>query len=425
MRLFNLKRRLLNVIALMLWLALPGVSAAIDLSTAAQRTLESNPQLQLYPYHVRALEGESLQAGLKPNPRLNVDLENAFGTGDSRFLSGSELTLSLSQVIELGGKPERRADVVNRKSAALQHDYAVKRLDVVAGMMRDYYDTLRLQYLSQWNQQRIEAEKVAVQVIERRARAGVVGQADVMRMQLRLTKSEARQAELTAQHTLALKVLSANWAASPDFTQVEGDLEQLPALPSETMLTAALKQTPDYLLAVAQTRINEARLSLAQAESKANVTVGAGVRRLEANDDTALVFSFSVPLQWQDRNQGNIATAQAQYQEKLANEELLMSQLEIALARIQSAMQNNLDQVQRLQTDLHPVAGSLLKEVQRGYQLGQYSVLQWVDAQAELFNIERELIEAQHAVHLQFLELERLSGTSLVTTNAPPAVHKE
>jgi len=42
-----------------------------------------------------------------------------------------------------------------------------------------------------------------------------------------------------------------------------------------------------------------------------------------------------------------------------------------------------------------------------------YSVLQWVDAQDELFNIERERIEAQYATHLQYLELERLSGTNI------------
>lgn len=425
MKLFNLNKRWLNVVALVLWLVLPGTAGAIDLPTAVLRTLESNPQLQLYPYHFRSLEGQSVQAGLKPNPTLHVDLENAFGTGESRFLSGSELTLSLSQGLELGGKPERRVDVVNRQSTALQQEYAVKRLDVVAGMMRDYYDTLRLQYLIQWNQQRIEAEKAAVQVIEHRARAGAVGQADVMRMQLRLTKSEAKQAQLSAEHDHSLKVLSANWADTPDFSLVEGVLELLPVLPAEHQLNEVLTETPDYLLAVAQTRINEARLSLAQAESKSNVTVGAGLRRMEASNDNALVFSFSMPLQWQNRNQGNIASAQAQFQTKLAKQELLINQLEIALGRIQSAMDNNLNQLERLQTDLRPVATSLLHEVKRGYQLGQYNVLQWVDAQDELFTIERELIEAQHAVHLQFLELERLSGNKLTNTDSSQSAPKE
>lgn len=417
MKLLSLKYHSLAVLALFLF-AVPGVATAIDLSTAVNRTLEASPELQLYPYHVRALDAQALQAGLKPNPRLNAELENVFGTGANRFLTNSELTLSLSQLIELGNKPEKRVDVIDRKAAAVQHDYATKRLDVVAAMMRDYYNSLQLQQLLDWIQQRIRTEQAAVAVIERRARAGVVGEADVMRMQLRLAKSEARQAELQAKHAQSLKKLAANWADDADFSAVDGELSRTPALPDASILHEALNTTPDYLLAQAQTRINEARLSLAQAQSRADITLGAGIRRQEGRNDNALLFSFSMPLQWNNKNQGNIASAQAQYQEKLANQEILRTRLEIALRRIHSAMQNNLAQLDRLDTDLRPVAEGLLAEVKRGYQLGQYDVLQWVDAQQELFNVDRQVIEAQHAVHLQFLELERLSGASLIASAA-------
>lgn len=417
MKLLSLKYHNLVVLALFLF-AVPAVATAIDLSTAVNRTLTASPELQLYPYHVRALDAQALQAGLKPNPRLNAELENVFGTGANRFLTNGELTLSLSQLIELGNKPEKRVDVIDRKAAAVQHDYAIKRLDVVAAMMRDYYNSLQLQQLIDWIQQRIRTEQAAVAVIERRARAGVVGEADVMRMQLRLAKSEARQAELQAQHAQSLKKLAANWSDDADFSAVDGELGRTPALPDASILHEALNTTPDYLLAQAQTRINEARLSLAQARSRADVTVGAGIRRQEGRNDNALLFSFSMPLQWNNKNQGNIASAQAQYQEKLANQEILRTRLEIALRRIHSAMQNNLAQLERLDTDLRPVAEGLLAEVKRGYQLGQYDVLQWVDAQQELFNVDRQVIEAQHAVHLQFLELERLSGASLIALAA-------
>ena len=425
MYLRNLKRQWLITVVSLFWLAYPNVSAAINLSTATQRTLEHNPQLQLYPYHVRAIDGQLIQASLKPNPRMNIDLENALGTGDTRFLAGSELTLSLSQVLELGNKIEKRMDVVDQQSEALQRDYAIKRLDVVASMMRDYYDTLRLQYLIEWNEQRIKSENEALQVIKHRAKAGVVGQADVMRMELRLAKSQAKQAQLTSEHLNSLNVLSANWVDKPDFDKVEGVLSSLPKIPSDVVMKAALKETPDYLLSAANSRINEARLSLAKAESKADVTVGAGIRRLEATNDNALVFSFSMPLQWNDRNQGNIASAHAQYEETLATQEILIKQLEIALGRIQVSMKSNLHHLERLQSELQPVADSLLSEVKRGYQLGQYGVLQWVDAQDELFNFERERIEAQHAVHLQFLELERLTGNNLISVITQDAAIKE
>lgn len=425
MNLSLLRRRSMSVIALTVWLSLPSTGATVELTTAVQRTLESSPQLQLYPYHIRALEGERLQAGLKPNPTLNVDLENAFGTGDSRFLSGSELTLSLSQMIELADKREKRVALVDQKSQALQQDYEVKRLDVIAAVLRDFYNTLRLQQLISWNKQRIEAEKAALKVITKRAKAGIVGQADVMRMQLHLSQSTAKQAQLDAEHAYSLKVLAAHWAATADFSVVEGSLKQLPTLPNESLLNESVNKTPSYLLAQSETRFNQAQLALEQAKSKANITVGAGIRRLEANDDNALVFSFSMPLQWHDTNQGNIQKAQAQYQETLANQHIVMDQLKLVLGQIRSAMQNNISQVEQLQTELLPVATALLSEVKRGYQLGQYSVLQWVDAQDELFNIERELIEAQHAVHLQFLELERLSGTSLINADDSQAAHKE
>ncbi|EEF80459.1 TolC family protein [Methylophaga thiooxydans] len=412
MKILLLNRRVLVVTALLLSIS-PSLTIAIDLSTAVSRTLAANPALQLYPYHVRALEGEALQAGLKPNPTLHVDLENAFGTGDSQFLTGPELTLSLSQVIELGHKRDNRVDVVDRKSLAIQREYEVKRLDVITSMLRDYYQILRFQHLISWNSQRIEAEQDALKVIERRANAGVVGKADVMRMQLRLAKSQAKQSQLKAQHANSLNILAANWTESANFSEVAGDLSQTPTAPDMAVLNQAIESTPDYLLSATQARIGEAQLALAKAESQANVTVGAGVRRLEDNDDNAFVFSFSMPLQWQDRNQGNIATAQAVYEESLFNQDLLKTHLEIALGRLHSAMLNNLHQLQLVDTNLRPVANSLLAEVKRGYQLGLYSVLQWVDAQDELFSIERDRIEAQHAVHLQYLELERLSGSNL------------
>jgi cobalt-zinc-cadmium efflux system outer membrane protein len=426
MKLLNLLcRTVMLVLAVVTGLLSSGSALAIEPSTAVKRTLQASPQLELYPYHVRTLEGEALQADLRPNPTLDASLENVMGTGDSRFLAGHELTLSLSQVLELGGKRERRVDVVDRKSAELQHDYEVKRLDVVAATLRDYYAALRLQHLMDWNRQRIVSEKAALEVIQKRANAGVVGEADLMRMQLRLAKSESKQQTLLAEHEQALRMLAANWVQAPDFEAVAGKLAKLPRLPDENELQAALVKTPDYLLLAAQARINQARLALAEAERTSNVTVGAGIRRFEGNDDLALVFNFSMPLQLNDQNQGSIAAAQARYQEKLAHQALMKNRLEIALSRILAAMHNNIEQENRLNQDLKPVAHSLLDEVERGYKLGIYNVLQWVDAQDELYAIERDIIEAQYAVNLQFLELERLSGMSLVNHSSSDAADKE
>ena len=85
------------------------------------------------------------------------------------------------------------------------------------------------------------------------------------------------------------------------------------------------------------------------------------------------------------------------------------------------------------------MAQQLLADTEAGYNKGRYSVLQWVDAQEELFTLERELIETHTLVYLQLLELERITGqpmrpskpststssTSKLSSNSQPATQQK
>src|SRR6187402_471561 len=75
---------------------------------ALQNTLENSPQLAVYPYEQRAAEARALQAGLRPNPELEMEVENVAGSGDYSGTQNAEYTLTLSQVIELGDKRQSR-----------------------------------------------------------------------------------------------------------------------------------------------------------------------------------------------------------------------------------------------------------------------------------------------------------------------------
>ena len=50
-----------------------------------------------------ALQGESETASLKPALNIGGGIEDALGTGDLKDFTGAEVTLRLSQVIEMGG----------------------------------------------------------------------------------------------------------------------------------------------------------------------------------------------------------------------------------------------------------------------------------------------------------------------------------
>ena len=80
------------------------LTGAITLVQAQQTVLLRNLDLQNFSYEVRVREAETLQAGLLPNPRLNMRVENTAGSEDFNGFDQSETTVQLSQQLELGIK---------------------------------------------------------------------------------------------------------------------------------------------------------------------------------------------------------------------------------------------------------------------------------------------------------------------------------
>jgi outer membrane protein, heavy metal efflux system len=80
----------------------------LRLEEVLRTALLQNPELSATAFEVRAADARALQAGLLPNPELELELEEFGGTGELRGTRASESTFQLSQLIELGGKRARR-----------------------------------------------------------------------------------------------------------------------------------------------------------------------------------------------------------------------------------------------------------------------------------------------------------------------------
>ena len=107
--------------------SLPEEKRDLTLRDAAFLTLQRNPELAAFGKEMRALEGATLQAGLRPNPELSVNVENIGNvqplTGDinSTKAVAQEVvqqitTIRIYQLVELGGK---RAARVNLRSLSV------------------------------------------------------------------------------------------------------------------------------------------------------------------------------------------------------------------------------------------------------------------------------------------------------------------
>jgi len=388
---------------------------SITLSWALKQTLQRNPALQLYPYTVRMTEGEQQQATLRPTPTLNVQIENAFGTGDFNGLSRSETTLTLGQTIELGEKRLSRVNyaIANRQNR--QAEYELERLALLAETSRRYYGVLRLQAIDKVYLTQVEQGKKALSIITSRANAGAVGRADVSKMALRLARSKAQHQRVSSELKLAKTRLAAMWLAETDFNAVVGDIKQLPSLPNLMMLNDAIDKTPAFLLQQAQQELLRRQLQLIRANGRSNVSVGVGIRHLAQSDDQALIFDLSVPLTLENPNKGKIVAANAAFEQSRQQTDLKRAELRLSLIEIQQRLKASMGYTDLLSRHLLPQADQFLRDTIKGYQHGRYSVLQWADAQNERFGLESELIEVHHQMYLNLLDLERLTGQSLTS----------
>ena len=400
--------------------SLPAASLAVEqseptrlsLTQALELTLNKNPELKLYPLYLRQIDGEMQQADISPIPIADIELRQ------------DEATLTFSQSFELGDKRLSRVGYSSAKQQQLQAEFAITRLDVLAETSRRYYQLLALQKQNSLLEIRIGQEKRALKIIKKRAQAGAISQADVSNMALRLARSKNTLEQLQFSINLAKNRLSAMWLASDkipefNFTQVMGKLSKLPKIPEAKLLamtiTESLEQLPDYRLQLALSRLADSQVQLEQANGSANINLGLGIAHDRNGGGQSLVVTAAMPLSFSNPNRGRINSALAQQQLSLEQVEIKRNELHIELIRIQQNLAKDMRLAKQTKSLLLPLAIELLSDTQKAYRQGRYTVLQWIDAQNQVFNLEQDLINSQVRIFNQVLELERILGQSIVS----------
>lgn len=394
--------------------AAPILATELTINEALRRTLLQSPALQLYPYQQRSNDAATLQAGFTPNPELNISLENVLGNGSSSGINSAELTLSLSQLIELGDKKQKRLDVSQWQRRLTDQQYQLAKVDALAATMRSFLQLLHQQALQQWTLDKIAIEQQALTVAKTRAAAGAVADADVARLELRVLQSKMEQQALASEQQILSRLLAQNWLQAPDFKMVTGDLSKLPQLPALPDLLLQLQQAPQLQYWLTQTRFAQSQSQLTQALGQADVTVGAGVRRNEALNEQALVFQVSMPLSLQNPQQGNIqaSTAMAEQAELLQQQQQqqLVLQVERSLIQLTTLQQQLLD----YHKVVMPAADRVLQQMLAGYQQGLFDMTDLLAAQQDILQTRRLVLDLQYRFHLQLLEQEQLTGFPMV-----------
>lgn len=390
------------------------IANELTLRDALEKAVQDNPNLKKYPYQQRMAEAEKLQASLKPNPTVGLELENNAGNGSNQGIENAEATLSFSQLIELGGKRGQRMEFASAKRRQLAAEFNYAKIEVLAETAHRFYRVVQLQALANWNQQQEQRLDNALEVALERVESGAVPPSEVTRIRLQQRQILANSEELAGKVTEAKSNLSAMWAADPHFTEVAGEFNEQLRLPSKVDVEKAVNQAPEFLRLVDSERLLTAKAKALETSATADLTLGLGVRYNNQFNESGLVLQASMPLQLTNPAQGSMQSNQAERELLLDQQRIVREQLRVYARAILARLQMNQDYLQRIQQDLLPLARQLEQETQSGYVKGIHNLLMVLDAQDELAQLEYQLINRRYAMYQDILELERMTGQSFL-----------
>ncbi|WP_339673501.1 TolC family protein [Dasania marina] len=390
---------------------------ALTLNTALKRTIEQNPSLKVFDFRNTALNGQMKIAELKPAYELGFEAENFSGSNEFSGFDGAELTVSLSSVLEMGDKRAARRGIVSSGRSVLDAQRQVESLELLGEVTRRYVDVLALQEQVSLAKEANELAGETLNIVKKRANAGATPDAEVKRAQA--AAAQARLTLLSTQQQLDyLKVsLAALWGdTSPNFARVEGDLYHFGTDVEFNTLFAKMEKNPAIRIFAAEERLRDAEIRVAKTQSKADISWSVGVRRFQANDDSALVAGFSMPLFSSSRNSGAVSTALAQRNEIYVQKEVALLSMHTQLFRAFHNRRQAIIAAKELQSTIIPALSDALKETQTAYQRGRYGYLEYVSARQELLNARRTLIESASSALTYGAEIEQLTAEPLSAT---------
>lgn len=393
----------------------------LTLAQAIEAALACNPDLIASRYELTAAQARIVQARLRPNPTLDLELENFAGSGDFRGTRQLESTLSLSQVIELGGKRALRESVASADRDLVSVEQRARQLDVLADVTRRYLDVITAQERVQLARQTRDLAQQTLNAIDARVQAARSPQAEASRARIALTRAILEEGQSGTLLRAARAALAATWGSiEPLFTSARADLFSFPELAPLPGLLDRIGRNPDLLRFASEARLREAELRLAQAQARPNIALALGVRHLEETNDAALVAGFSVPLRAYDRNQGVIRESQARRAQTDAARNSALIRARATLYALYQEVTAARERADALRNEAIPQAQTALDQTQAGYERGRFSFLELVTAQQDLLQVRAGVIDAAADFHRLLAELERITNEPL-TRDDPEA----
>ena len=390
---------------------IPVQDAPLTLQRALELFLQQNLDLAASAQDVRAAEALARQSAARPNPELELEVEDFGGTDDRRGFDAATTTARISLPLELGGKRSRRREVASAESRLASWEHEAMRRDKIAQTQRDFVDVLAAQERVALGEASLSLAEALLANADARVKAGKVSELERSKAEVEVSSARIERDRARRELEVHRRRLAANWGdRTARFPKAAGSLETLREAGATNALAANLELMPEVARWADEIAASQGRVAVEEANRTPVITLSAGVSRAEEDGSTAFIAGFSIPLPIFDRNAGNVDAAREAARGVEHRQRAARLSAETTLAEILDRIETARAEAVALRDTLLPAARQAFEAAQTGCEQGKFAFIDVIDAQRTLVEARTRLLDALANYHKAHIELERLTG---------------
>ncbi len=387
-------------------------SSTLKLNDAISVAFASNPELKAMQMEATAEQTLISQVSTYPNPEVGVELENLFGSGSYRGLSGSEYTLYVAQELVLSKKLSASRDIQLFKSTLAKLKFERERISLITKIRKAFITMSSLHHEVRVSKKLLEISNTFQNNLGKRIEAGKVSPAEAARASLISISLEIKIQNIEMQwqaEIQKLKTLMGNSGVS--FSNVEAVCNLEYDIPQLQELQKLIENAP----AISQSRMEiektDIEITLEKSKTLPNLSVSLGYRRINETNDNAVIMGASIPINIFDNNSGNIEEAIIRKNQTEHQHTGLLNNRKMELAVLYNRIMGLAQIVNKFKTKLLPKARTAFEVISKGNLAGRFATLDVLDAQRSLNELELQYIGVVANYNKNVVELEELTLT--------------
>ncbi len=379
--------------------------SGITLDQAVASALQNAPEITGSNALNKAADAARRQSTAWQNPELAVEAENIGGSGPYKGYDSAEATITVAQLVEIGGKRSARRSVAEREQALAQLDQKKEILNVVRQVKIAFAKASAAQERLKLARQQSKLSDDIFAGVKRRVDAA----ADPL-----YQKNKARIAQ--ASSNIALRRAEREQATALEI------LGQLTGSKVERVDTSAFHKLdepaqlgitePDLVITREDLEVekSKAAYALERANAVPDPTITAGIRNLREDDENTFVVGLSFPIPVLNLNRGNIQKAGYEIAARDAERQQTIRDTKTEIMERQKLLSDAYQEAKALQEDILPEAEAALKDARRGYSSGAFAYLDVLDAQRTLFESKTAYLDTLLEYQANQAEVEYLTA---------------